>query len=251
MNNQRNLTIAQAIFAFLIFIALGTIVVTEKAGGLLIPKAQKKFEDYLDTTYSDLKNEILKDEVQYKNATYSMKVKSKNNKNHYFYIYYSNKKITDTYKEDYLKGKNLLKYIKKSLEKEILNKTNISCTITINNTLDKYTDSVKEKIINEDNLLNLKFYTINKELEISTWDSKTISNEIDNLINTMTTNNITPKYFNITITNKNDITESIVINNITNNYPNNLNKLEIINAILNKNNNKLLEEENITYKYLN
>ena len=46
-----------------------------------------------------------------------MKVKNIKNKNHYFYIKYSNKKITDTYKEDYIQGKSLLNEIQKNLEK--------------------------------------------------------------------------------------------------------------------------------------
>ena len=47
-----------------------------------------------------------------------MKVTNKLNKNHYFYITYSNKKITDTYKEDYLEGRTLLTKTSNNLEKK-------------------------------------------------------------------------------------------------------------------------------------
>lgn len=242
MNKQKKLTLQRGIFVFIVFVALGVIVVTEKFGNIMIPKVTKKLNTYIEENYKDLN--LNTNEVTYKNTTYTMKVESKENKHHYFYINYYNKKITDTYKKDYIEGKNLLNYIKKKLKKDINTKTNINCDVEITSTLDKYTNIVREKIIKEDNLLELKFYIIKKELIIDKWDEETITNKINNFLSNFT--DITPKSYTITVTNKDDITESIEIKNITKEV-----SKEIINDIIKDEKSDLLKENKITYKYLN
>ena len=242
MNKQKKLTLQRGIFVFIVFVALGVIVVTEKFGNIMIPKVTKKLNTYIEENYKDLN--LNTNEVTYKNTTYTMKVESKENKHHYFYINYYNKKITDTYKKDYIEGKNLLNYIKKKLKKDINTKTNINCDVEITSTLDKYTNIVREKIIKEDNLLELKFYIIKKELIIDKWDEETITNKINNFLSNFT--DITPKSYTITVTNKDDLTESIEIKNITKEV-----SKEIINDIIKDEKSDLLKENKITYKYLN
>jgi len=242
MNKQKKLLLERGIFVFIVFVLLGVIVVTEKFGSIMIPKVTKKMDNYIEDKYKNLN--LKTNKVTFKNTTYTMKVESKENSHHYFYIKYYNRKITDTYKKDYIEGKNLLNYIKNKLEKEINTKTNTNCDIEITSTLDKYTDIVKNKIIKEDNLLELKFYIVKKELIIDKWDDETITNKINSFINKF--ENITPKSYTITITNKEDITESIEIKNITKEL-----SKEIINDIINDKKSDLLEENKITYKYLN
>lgn len=242
MNKQKKLSLERGIFAFIVFVLLGVIVVTEKFGNIMIPKVTKKMNNYIEEKYKKL--DIKTNVVTFKNTTYTMKVESKENKHHYFYINYFNRKITDTYKKDYIEGKNLLNHIKKELKKEINDKTNTICDIEITSTLDKYTEQVQERIINEDNLLELKFFIVKKELLIKDWNEESITNEINSFIEKF--DNITPKSYTITITNKDDITESIEIKNITNTL-----SKEIINDIINDNKSDLLKENKITYKYLN
>lgn len=242
MNKQKRLSFERGIFVFIVFVLLGVIIVTEKFGNIMIPKATKKIDNYIEDKYKDLN--LKKNDVTFKNTTYTMKVESKENKHHYFYINYYNRKITDTYKKDYVEGKNLLNYIKKELKKEINDKTNTTCDIEIASTLDKYTEIVREKIIKEDNLLELKFYIIKKELIIDKWDEETITNKINNFLEKF--NDITPKSYTITITNKDDITESIEIKNITNKVTK-----DIISDIIKDKKSDLLKENKITYKYLN
>ena len=251
MNKQKRLLFERTIFLFIIIVSFGIIIFTEKAGGLLIPKAEEIINDYIDNTYKEEKDNFKFGKVTYKNTTYTMKITSKENKNHYFYINYSNKKIKDTYKEDDLKGKNLLNSIRKKLKKEIEEKTNTSCDIKILETLDNYTSTVQNRIIKEDNLLQLKFYTIKKELLINSWNSKDITNKIEKTINTYSNNNITPKNYTIIITNKEDITKSIEISNITEEFINNSSNEKIISDIINDDNSLLLKENKIKYKYLN
>ena len=251
MKKQKKLLFARSIFVLIIIVIFGTIIITEKAGGILIPKAEKKFTEYLEKNYKEQKKDFILGKITYKNTTYKVKVMNKLNKNHYFYIKYYHKKITDTYKEDYIEGKTILSYTEKELKKEIEEKTTTSCDIKISNSLDKYTTTVQNRIINNDNLLELKFYTIKKEILINEWNSETITNKIIKTINIYKENNITPKSYTIIITNKNDITESIEINNITEDFITNNNKEKIISDIIDDNNSKLLKENKITYKYLN
>ena len=123
MNKQKKLTLERGIFVFIVFVLLGVIVVTEKFGDVMTPKITKKINTYIEEKYKDLN--LKTNDVTFKNTTYTMKVESKENKNHYFYIKYFNRKITDTYKKDYVEGKNLLAYIEKKI------KTIISILITL------------------------------------------------------------------------------------------------------------------------
>ena len=242
MDKQKKLVLERGIFVFIVFVVLGIIVFTEKFGGIMIPKVEKKINAYIEEKYKN--NDFKTNEVTYKNTTYTMKVESKKNKNHYFYINYFNRKITDTYKKDYVEGKNLLNHIQKELKTEIRNKTNTNCDIEITSTLDKYTDIVRERIIKEDNLLELKFYIVKNEIIIDNWNEENITNKINKFLGKFT--DITPKSYTITITNKKDLTESIEIKNITKEV-----SKEIISDIINDKKSDLLKENKITYKYLN
>lgn len=251
MKKQRQLLFARSIFTFSIIIIFTIIIINEKGGELFLPKAEKKFNDYLQTNYASLSNSTKVNDITYKNTNYKAKITSKNNNHLYFYLYYSNHKISDTYQKDYLEGKSLLSYIEKKLQKDIKNKTNINCNIKISSTLDNYTEQVKKRIINEDNLLELKFYTIEKEIVIKDWNYKVITKELVSLIETFQKRNITPKSYNIIITNNQDITNSIKINNLTEQFTTNIQNEQIINDILNDNNSNLLNQNKITYQYLN
>lgn len=251
MNKQKKLQVERGIFAFIIFVIFGVIITTEKMGGILIPKVTKKMNNYVDEKYEKEKKNFTFDKVTFKNTTYTMKVKSIDNEHHYFYINYYAKKITDTYKEDYIEGKNLLDYLSKNIKKEILNKTNYNCDISITSKLNEYTDIVRDRIIKEDNLLELKFFKVKKEFIIKEWNEEYINNQIIKFLNKFKENNITPKSYTIIITNKEDITKSIEINNITEEFIENSSSKEIISDIINDKKSDLLKENKITYKYLN
>lgn len=251
MTEQKRLLLSRNIFILMIFIALGTIVVSEKSKDIFLPKAEEKLSIYLKDNYSNLEGEVNKSKVSYDNNKYKMKITNKKNKNLYFYIYYSNKKYNDTYKKDYLKGNSLFTKINKDLEKEITSKINTNIKVESVTTLDKYTTIVRDRIISEEDLLSLKFYNIKKEIAIDNWSAKSITSEITKLIDSCYKEKITPKNYIITITNTKDITESIEINNLDEDFLKNNDKESIINDILNKKNSSKLEDSKIEYRYLN
>ncbi len=249
MKKQKKLLFARNIFFFFIIMIFTIIIMSEKKDTILIPKATKKMESYIEDKYN--KDEFKLGSVSYKNNKYTMKVSSKDNNNRFFYIYYTKAGITDSYQDDYIKGESLLSKLKKDLEKSIKNIVNTKVTVEIPTTLDQYTDAVRERILNEDNLLELKFYIIKEELFIKEWNPVEIEKQIELCINKYSNSNITPKSFTIIINNDNEITESIEINNLTTDFINNPSKIEIIDDILNDNNSILLKTNKITYVYKN
>ncbi len=251
MNSKNSLIVGRGIFLLIIIVSLGLLVISEKKGTILEPKIDKKIDEYIETNYSDILNNINKNSIYYKNNSYIKKISSKDNKNLYFYVIYKDKEITDTYKKDYIEGKSLLDYLNKDIEKKIQNKIKIKCKVNSVTKLNDYSEKVQERIIKEDNLLELKFYYIQKEIMINDWNSETITNEINNLINKVESNNITPKYYEITITNKNEITTSIKISNITKDFVELNNNKEVIEDILNNKNTELIKENKITFEYNN
>ena len=65
MNKQRRLLFARNVFLFIIFVCFGVIIVTDKASGLLIPRVEKKMNEYLNANYSDILSDIKSSEVIY------------------------------------------------------------------------------------------------------------------------------------------------------------------------------------------
>ena len=250
MNQQTKLILGRGIFFLIIFVCLGVIVVTEKASGILIPKVKDKMIEYLNSNYTQIKDKVTTEEPTFENMKYTMKVTSKENENYYFYLYYQNKKITDSYQKDYVQGNTLLKKIKKDLEIEINEKTDQTCTVLIPSSLDEYTSIVQERIIKEENLLELKFYNIRKEFTIKDWKEEEIVKEIVDFLTKNKEKNITPKNYIIQISNQQDITESFQIN-LTEEFLEIEEKQGIIHDIINNEKTDLLKQYKITYKALN
>lgn len=250
MVKQKKLLFAHSIFVLTITILFAAIIINEKKGEIMIPKIEKEFQSYLQNNYKEISNSVTMNKVVYQNNQFQAKITSEENKNHFFFLYYANHEIKDSYQKDYVEGNQLLTHLKKSLEKDIKEKTNDSSTIKILASLDQYTDKVKEQIIEENNLLQLKFFSVEKEIIIQNWNAKEISDKISLFITNYKKNGIHPKYYEITVTNQKNIIEAIKISNITEDFINNPNKEQIINAILNDNK-ELIKDSKITYQYLN
>ena len=247
MNEGQKLTLQMAIFFLISFVLLGTLVIKEKQNVLFLPKIENSISNYISKNYKDL--DIEKSAVTEKNDIFTMKITNAKNKNHYFYITYSKKQISDTYKEDYLEGKTILEYISKKLEKEIESKTNKQYKVSFDNTFNNYSNKVQTKIL-EENINTLKIYTIEKEIATS-WNIQTITNKISDTMSTLEKEEFTPKNYTITIINVDDITTSIKINNLKSELLENNTLKLVITDIINDKQSNLLKENKITYEYLN
>ena len=251
MKSKNSLILGRGIFTIFVVVAFGLIIINEKGGDLFKSKVSEKFDQYLETNFNELKENLSIGDTQYQNNEFKRKITSKNNKNLYFYLHYNNKEITDTYQKDYKEGKTLLSYLNKKLTKEIKKVTKQECDVKAITKLNKYSEKVQERILKEENLLQLKYYYINKEIIIKDWNKETITKEITSFIQTMKENNITPKYYVITIINEQDITTTIEISNLTENLLEANNQEELISDILEDKNSKALQEAKITYQYKN
>lgn len=248
MNEARKLTMQMAIFFLIILVAFGTIIVKEKSSTLFLPKIENSLNNYIKENYNDL--ELTKEKITFNNNAYTMKVTNPKNKNHYFYITYSNKKITDTYQTDYIEGKSLLSHLNTVLENTVYEKTNITCSIEITTSLNMFSDKIKKLLLSEEAVQSLKIYTLKTKI-ITPWESQSITSNITTLITNLEEKNITPKNYTIIVTDQNDITKSVKISNITTNNLKNDNLSIIINDIINNEKTSILTENNITYEYLN
>ena len=246
MKQDKKLMLGMTLLFLITFVSLGTLVATEKLSPYFTNKMKEKFETYIEKEYKDEKDEFKIEKITYKNQKYQAKVSNKGNKNLYFTISYQNKKITDTYKKDYLKGKTLLNTIEKELEQKIKREMNKKVIINFPLTLDKYTTQVKENLIKNDlnniNLYNIEF-SINNNLE-----PNSITEKIQNIIQKLNSININPNEYKITINNKN---KTLTINNLTTQTLEKNNLLQIINDIINNNESDIIKTNNITYEYTN
>ena len=249
MNKQRNLLYGQALFALLIIIAFGLIIINEKKTVIQMPKVQKKIDSYIDEKYNNLNN-INKEKLIFKKNEYILKITSKENSNLYFYIKYNNNTITDTYTEDYLEGNSLLGKIKNDLEKDILTNLKIKTKVEIDTKLNNYNDQIKEKILKE-SIKDIKIYNIQTNIIINKWNKEDITKDINSIINKIYTNNYNPKSIDIIITNNEDITESYKIKNLNKDFINNKSNIQIIDDIINEKETNLLKDNKISFEKLN
>lgn len=251
MKEQKKLTIQMSIFAFIIFICFGIIILTEKMAPYYSYKIDEKLNKYLKENYASIINELEIGNTNYKNTEYQLKIASAQNSNLYFYLKYSNKKITDTYQEDYLKGKTLLTNTSNSIAEELEKKYKKNFKITILTTLDNFSNQTKEKIIKEENVSSLPIYTLETDLIIP-MEIENIIKEINSLHNTLQQDNVNPKNYNFIIIDKNKKQKTLKINNLSKDIiENNEILTTIIYDIINDNDDSnILNKYNITYEQI-
>ncbi len=250
MEKRSKLTLYMGMFYMLVILLLGLIIITEKKKDFLIPKIKKDINNYLEEKYKDEIKEFNYDNIIRKDNSYILKVKNTSNKNLYFTVVYNNKKITDTYKKDYLEGSTLNTYMTNKMNNEIkeatINKKVPYKTykVTYNTKLNNCTSSVKEKLLNKK--YNIPIYTINIE------DSYQHINELKviliNIVSYTASLNLKPKNYNITLNNSQNITKSmnlIIDNDII------LTSIDEVEQIIINNNQELLQKYHIKLKYLN
>lgn len=246
MRQDKKLMLGMTILFLITFIFFGTLVTTEKLAPYYTDKIKERFENYIKENYKEENNNLKIGKISYKNQQYKAKVVNKNNKDLYFTITYQNKEIKDTYKKDYLEGKTLLNELEKNLEEKIKENTGQSVAISIPLSLDKYTNKIQENLINN-NLESTKIYdikfTINSNIETTS-----IVNKIEEIIAELSSMNIYPNHYNITINNKKS---KLTINNLTNNTIEKTTLTQIISDIITNNESDIIKTNNISYQYTN
>ena len=246
MRQDKKLMLGMTILFLITFIFFGTLVTTEKLAPYYTDKIKERFENYIKENYKEENNNLKIGKITYKNQQYTAKVLNKNNKDLYFTITYQNKEIKDTYKKDYLEGRTLLNKLEKNLEEKIKENTTKNISISIPLSLDEYTNKIQENLINN-NLENTKIYDI--ELTInSNIETTDIVNKIEEIVTELSSMNIYPNHYNITINNKKN---KLTINNLTNNTIEKTTLTQIISDIIANNESDIIKTNNISYQYTN
>ena len=246
MKQDKKLILGMALLFLITFVSFGTIVVTEKLAPFFTDKIKTKFETYIEKNYKDDKNYLTIGKITYKNQQKKKKISNKKNKNWYFYITYQNKKIKDTYKEDYLEGKTLLTSIERKIEKKVKDELNQKVTITFPLTLNKYTNQIKENLISN-NLKEIKTYDITLTITTPTLTTENINKELEKRIQELYQIDIYPNHYTIKINSKD---EKLTLTNLTEKTMKKEYRTQIINDIINNTNSNIIKENNITYNYV-
>lgn len=249
MRQDKKLMLGMALLFFITFVCLGTLVVTEKLAPYYTDKIEKRMKAYIDKNYPQEKDNLKIGKISYRAQTYKAKVANRENKNLYFTITYQNKKISDTYKKDYLQGKTLLTATENKLEKKINKKLDIEAKIIFPSTLNKYTKQIRENII-KNNLNDIRIYNIEFTIKnkISISEVNNIVLNIQNTITQLKEINITPNYYTINIENDKQ-GKILTIKKLTNNTLQPEILTQIITYILTDNENDITEENNILEQY--
>ena len=122
--------------------------------------------------------------------------------------------------------------------------------IKILKTLDKYTDNIKEKIINSEDPETIKIYNLKANITLDEYKESNIEKTLKHFDNNLKDKNITPKNYTFNIQDPEDETKvlSLTIDSKTI-ESNDFNA--IINAIINKKKSNLIDTYEVTYEYLN
>lgn len=245
MNEKNKLILQMGIFFIFVFATFTYIVLNEKKYIILSPKIEKKLNQYIDKNYSELKNELKISKMKFLKNKKIFQIKLTNNKNKdlYFTITYANKKIKDTYKNDYQQGQSLYKKVEKKYKENFQNSK-----LNFSKSLDKYPNTIYEKVLTE-NIKTLPIYDVSIELSLNNHNQKTIKNSIYKCYLKHQKLGYNPKSYNFILVDKNDITFSLNISNLTKEHI--LNNLdEIISAIIDDDN-SIEDKYTIKYKYIN
>ena len=232
--SKNKLIIEMTIFTAFLFVAFSLIIINEKKKDFLIPKVDKKLNQYIEENYSNIKNELKINKTVYnqKKSCFEMKVQNKENKYWYFYLRYKNKKIASTYKTDYNEGATILSHLEKNLAKAIISNQYPDINITFTKKLNQYNSSVRKKLIQNNNINTLNIYNISVTLTATQFTKNELISLLTKLNDYVNKENYNPKYYNITISNKNNITEELEIKKLQKKFIT-TNLEEIISGIIN------------------
>ncbi|MBQ8131691.1 MAG: hypothetical protein IJ193_04290 [Bacilli bacterium] len=245
MKEQNKLTLQMSLLFFVVFVFFGVVIVNEKLSPLKIPKITERIEIYLKDNYEEELDQLELDKVQYKNLRYEAKVKNKDNSKLYFKVMYENKKITDTYKKDYLEGRTLIKSKEKEIQNNIKKVTKAVYKIQLDK-LNTYKESEQKELITNKKPETLRLYNLEANVSVEKLKEENIINVIQIVNTNASEKNINPRTYTFKI--KSD-KKTLCIKNIPYEVIESEELNTIINDIITKKESKLLTQYNIEYEY--
>ena len=200
---MNSLMIGQALLWGLIIIFFGIIVVREKVPSLKSKTVEEDINAYYEEKYKDL--DVLSSDLEYNkdDNSYSITYYNKDYRELNFTITSLNNKITDNYKENYIKGKEVLeKASKEVLDKyeEIFKNTNFQNIKIEFKDLDKYSDAEVIDIL-EGNIYNTGYYSVSYYVKVDSLDDVYLNNLINSFNSIAASNGLNTNNYSVTFDN--------------------------------------------------
>ena len=200
---MNSLMIGQALLFGLIIVFFGIIIVREKVPSLKSKNVEEDINVYYEDNYNDL--DVSKGDLVYNkdDNSYSITYYDKAYEELNFTITYSNNKITDNYKDNYVKGKDVLKRASKDVldkYKDIFSNTNYENIKVEFKDLDEYSKAEVVDIL-EGNIYNTGYYSVSYYVKVDSLDDVYLNNLINSFNTIAADNGLVTNNYSVTFDN--------------------------------------------------
>ncbi len=197
------LLLGQALLFGIIIVFGGIIIAREKIPYLDSKSEKKKINVYFQDNFNNL--EVNKGEFKYNrnNNSYSITYYDKNYEKLNFTITSKNNRISDNYKENFVKGKEVIEYSSSLVltkYNEVFKDTNYKNIEIFFNDLNEYNDAEKIDIL-ENNIYNTLYYGISCDVKVDNLDTIYLNYLINNFIYIAKNNNLIANSYSFTFNN--------------------------------------------------
>ncbi len=200
---MNSLMLGQAMLFGIIIIFFGFIIVREKVPTLKSKTVEEDINTYYEENYEDL--DVSKGDLKYNkdDNSYSITYYNKDYEELNFTITSLNNKITDNYKDNYVKGKEVLRNASKEVldkYKEIFKNTNFQNIKIEFKDLDKYNKAEAIDIL-EGNIYNTGYYSVSYYVKVDSLDDVYLNNLINSFNTIAADNGLVTNNYSVTFDN--------------------------------------------------
>ena len=200
---MNSLMLGQAMLFGIIIIFFGIIIVREKVPTLKSKTVEEDINTYYEENYKDL--DVSRGDLKYNkdDNSYSITYYNKDYEELNFTITSLNNKMTDNYKENYVKGKEVLNNASKEVldkYKEIFKNTNFQNIKIEFKDLDKYSKAEAIDIL-EGNIYNTGYYSVSYYVKVDSLDDVYLNNLINSFNSIALSNGLNTNNYSVTFDN--------------------------------------------------
>ena len=200
---MNSLMLGQALLFGLVIIFFGIIIVREKVPSIKSKTVEEDINTYYEENYKGL--DVSRGDLKYSkdDNSYSITYYNKDYEELNFAITSINNKITDNYKENYVKGKEVLNNASKEVldkYKEIFKNTNFQNIKIEFKDLDKYSKAEAIDIL-EGNIYNTGYYSVSYYVKVDSLDELYLNNLINSFNSIALSNGLNTNNYSVTFDN--------------------------------------------------
>ena len=200
---MNSLMLGQALLFGLVIIFFGIIIVREKVPSIKSKTVEEDINTYYEENYKGL--DVSRGDLKYSkdDNSYSITYYNKDYEELNFTITSLNNKITDNYKDNYVKGKEVLRNASKEVldkYKEIFKNTNFQNIKIEFKDLDKYNKAEAIDIL-EGNIYNTGYYSVSYYVKVDSLDEVYLNNLINSFNSIALSNGLNTNNYSVTFDN--------------------------------------------------